>query len=200
VAPNKQVFAVMCDLSMLYMSTRDMGRVKYSEITEYLKDRFSEYEVEFFGWTNFFAGNAGQLKFINILKSMGWTIRKFLPKETSLISGSEQEISTKFIERLCFRHDASMAYAMAAFTFQQKRICLISGSFPLAEPLMRAARMLDYKPFIMFPANVMDLRWWGLINQDQLEFISFDDWFFNDTSSEQDQKVDSSFADDFLVK
>jgi hypothetical protein len=92
-------------------------------------------------WTSASSRNEGQARFLKHMHEIGWDVRSFSPGDSLLIdAGTAMSLSegTRLGERMT-RFDASIAY-MIGRVAERCQVVVISDSFTLAEPLVRAAR------------------------------------------------------------
>lgn len=92
-------------------------------------------------WTATSPRNEGQGRFLKHVHALGWDIRSFSPADSFMVDPvTTLSLSTgsKIGERLT-RFDASIAYMIGRLA-EDCQIILLSDSFALAEPLVRAAK------------------------------------------------------------
>jgi hypothetical protein len=130
-------------------------------------------------WSPSVPQNEGQLRFLTYVETnLGIPVRRFslldsiaLDPQTALSTIGE---SPRLKERLT-RFDASIAFTMGALAATHQ-IILITDSFALAEPMVRAARArwerfgeMPQPPNVLaFFGRAMDSRWSGLFRRGQL--------------------------------
>lgn len=136
-------------------------------------------------WTSFSAQNAGQARFLDYAENkLGWIARRFDPSDSYVvdpqttlgISKSSDGGNSRSVNRL-MRFDASIAYTVGRIA-KTHLIVLITDSYALAEPLVKAAMARGQKNCIAFFGRLLDPRWHGLLRgkaQDFVEFIDLDD-------------------------
>jgi len=142
-------------------------------------------------WTSFSHQNAGQVRFLDYAeKKLGWVARRFDPSDSYVvdpqttlgISKSSDGGNSRSVNRL-IRFDASMAYTIGRIS-ETHMIVLITDSYMLAEPLVKAAQRRQEKEkekkknCIAFFGRLLDPRWNGLLRgkaKDYIDFVDLDD-------------------------
>lgn len=92
-------------------------------------------------WSAISAKNEGQARFLKHVEGLGWCIRSFAPADSFMVdpvTTLSLAAGTRVGERMT-RFDASIAYMIGRLA-EQCQIVLLSDSFALAEPLVRASR------------------------------------------------------------
>lgn len=92
-------------------------------------------------WSSISAKNEGQARFLKHVEGLGWDIRSFAPADSFMVdpvTTLSLAAGTRIGERMT-RFDGSIAYMIGRLA-EQCQIVLLSDSFALAEPLIRAAR------------------------------------------------------------
>lgn len=92
-------------------------------------------------WSAISAKNEGQARFLKHVEAIGWDIRSFAPAESYMVdpvTTLSLAAGTRIGERMT-RFDASIAYMIGRLA-DSCQIVLLSDSFALAEPLIRASK------------------------------------------------------------
>lgn len=92
-------------------------------------------------WSAISAKNEGQARFLKYVDGLGWDIRSFAPADSFMVdpvTTLSLAAGTRIGERMT-RFDASIAYMIGRLA-DQCQIVLLSDSFALAEPLVRASK------------------------------------------------------------
>lgn len=132
-------------------------------------------------WSAISPKNEGQSRFLKHVHGLGWDIRAFSPSDSFMVdpvTTLSMAAGTRIGERMT-RFDASIAYMIGRFA-DHCQIVLISDSFALAEPLVRAARsryeaerakakLEDREPkqmppnILAFFGRAIDPRWYAVL-------------------------------------
>lgn len=155
-------------------------------------------------WSAVVAHNTGQVRFLQYAeRDLGWTVRRFHPTEGYVVDPATLGLSgdgARLANRL-LRFDASIAFAIGRLA-EDHRVAVISDSFALAEPLLRAARVSKRPALLSFFGRLLDPRWQTLLREgsaDLIKFIDLDqheDVLFGSKKSVEK----TGWSDDFLVK
>lgn len=153
-------------------------------------------------WSSAVAANAGQIRFLQFAeRELGWNVRRFSPADSYMVDpaglgGSDPKLANRLM-----RFDASIAFAIGRVATDH-RIAVISDSFALAEPLLRAARTVGQRNVLAFFGRLLDPRWQRLLRDDagkSVEFLDLDeDEEFLFGSKRSPEK--NGWKDDFLLR
>lgn len=192
-------FAILMDGGAVYFAVRDLYEGLQLEYPELARILCRKYPTElrppdprtranpdqlWAMWTSFHSQNIGQARFLDYAEqTLGWNVRRFAPSDSYTIdpqttlglSKSSDGGSSRVVNRL-IRFDASIAYTIGRIAKTHK-IVLISDSYSLAEPLVRAAGLRSGKNCVVFFGRLLDPRWLGLRKSasDFLDFIDLDE-------------------------
>jgi hypothetical protein len=122
-------------------------------------------------WTSASPQNQGQVKFLeyaeNVLK---WEIRRFSPVDSymvepvSVLGLSDSRAASRLV-----RFDASIAFALGRLA-DTHRVVVVTDSFALADPMVRAARIApspEVRPTLAFFGRALDARWQRVLNKNK---------------------------------
>lgn len=141
-------------------------------------------------WSAISAKNEGQARFLKHVDGLGWDIRPFAPADSFMVdpvTTLSLSTGTRIGERLT-RFDASIAYMIGRLA-EHCQIVLISDSFALAEPLVRAAssryeaernqaKLENREPkqmppnILAFFARALDPRWFAVLRDWRTDGLS----------------------------
>lgn len=217
---NKAV--VFMDASAVFLAARDLhgdAQLNYDALRDLLRRSLvpshGEIEIEWVLWTSLDPSNQGQVKFLEHMEKRGWKVRSFHPAESFMVDpltlgASAGSIDSRTSKRLT-RFDASIAFAIGYTIARDEglarqsagsisRIAVISDSFALAEPLVRAARVGKCRNAIAFFGRLLDPRWRRLETSPEVHVIDLDQ-FDNELfgPKQQERKEWSAWTDDFLT-
>lgn len=141
-------------------------------------------------WSAISAKNEGQARFLKHVHGLGWDIRSFAPADSFMVdpvTTLSLAAGTTIGERMT-RFDASIAYMIGRLA-DHCQIVLLTDSFALAEPLVRAAnarfqvekrlaqeenREIKQMPpnILAFFSRALDPRWFGVLRDWRSEGMS----------------------------
>lgn len=201
---SEQRVAVLMDASAIFFAVRDLYQdlqLNYSSLANLLSEKTGAKSPNVQGskndniwamWTSFHPQNPGQARFLDYAEgTLGWAVRRVDPVDSYMIdpqttlgiSKPSDGGTNRAVNRL-MRFDASIAYSIGRVA-EKQQIVLITDSYALAEPLIRAAvvrngkKQLRPKNYVAFFGRLLDPRWLGLLRGDareQVEFIDLDDF------------------------
>ena len=137
-------------------------------------------------WSSSHPENEAQARFLEYSeRTLGWFVRRFEPSDANMLdhqstlalSKSSDGGSSRIVNRL-IRFDASIAYTIGRVADTHKLV-LITDSFALADPLVRAAALRKGKNCIAFFGKLLDPRWPILLRgkaADHVDFIDLDEY------------------------
>lgn len=141
-------------------------------------------ETKWVMWTSATADNAGQNRFLEFAeKELLWAVRRVAPADSFMVDpatalGLTQD--SRASSRLV-RFDAAIAFAIGRMA-ESHRLVVVSDSFPLADPMQRAARLRGGKTdpnVLAFFGRAIDNRWQRLIRESGThasKFVDLDDF------------------------
>jgi hypothetical protein len=153
-------------------------------------------------WSSAVAANPGQVRFLQFAeRELRWNVRRFSPADSYMVdpAGLGASGDPKLANRL-MRFDASIAFAIGRIAVDH-RIAVISDSFALAEPLVRAARTVRQKNVLAFFGRLLDPRWQRLLRDDANESVTFLDLDEDEESlfGSKRSTERNGWKDDFLL-
>lgn len=195
---NAQRVAFLMDASAVFFAVRDLyedHQLDYAALGELLRaksgarpnrQRTSPGSPDdiWAMWTSFHAQNTGQARFLDYAeRTLGWSVRRIEPSDSYIIdpqttlgiSKAPDGGANRAVNRL-IRFDAAIAYSIGRLA-ETHRIVLLSDSYALAEPLVRAAVIRQEKNFVAFFGRLLDPRWHGFLRNksgSNVEFIDLD--------------------------
>lgn len=134
-------------------------------------------------WTSAAPDNAGQNRFLEFAeKELLWTVRRVPPADSFMVdpAGALGLTHDSRVASRLVRFDAAIAFAVARVA-DSHRVVLVSDSFPLAEPLQRAARFrasTTVPNVLAFFGRAIDARWQRVLRESGrtgIEFVDFDE-------------------------
>lgn len=207
--------AVFMDAGAIFFGVRDLhenAQLNYAALTEILaKQGFppagaAPGEHLRVMWTSVVAQNTGQVRFLQYAeRDLGWTIRRFHPSEGYMVDAVGLGLSGDLrVANRLLRFDASIAFAIGRVATDH-RIAVITDSFAIAEPLVRAARMAgpENHNIIAFFGRLLDSRWQRLIGEKNhlgVEFIDLDQYEEQLFGAPARRRETTGWNDDFLMK
>lgn len=202
--------AILMDLSAIFFAIRDLypdQQLNYTSLAEIVTTTAglgsSRRQVDRVAWTSYSETNQGQARFLAHLEAR-WAIRRFAPSDSFIVDPGAMNFAPgdRPAQRLV-RFDASIAFAMGALA-KTHEIALISDSFALAEPLIRAAksRSANAKSHLAFFGRSLDGRWGKVLRDGASSFpltlIDLDDREEHLFGIRKAGLTDA-FSDDFLI-
>jgi len=172
-------------------------------------------------WSSSVAQNPGQVRFFHYAeRELGWRVRRFHPTEGYMVDPVSVGLTgeTRAVNRL-LRFDASIAFAIGRVA-EDHRIAVVTDSFAVAEPLLRAARLRGEgnkligggntnmigegsTNLIVFFSRLLDPRWQRLL-RDEAERVPIDlldlDEHEEQLFGAQKPRETTGWNDDFLIK
>lgn len=214
--PNQNVTktAVLMDAGAVFFAVRDMqetAQFNYQALMQLLSREGFPLPVNggnenhlWVLWSAVVSHNTGQVRFLQYAeRELGWTVRQFHPTEGYVVDPATLGLSSggaQLANRL-LRFDASIAFAIGHLA-KDHRVAVVSDSFALAEPLLRAARMSGRPGLLSFFGRLLDPRWQTLLRDKADTTITFvdldqhEDVLFGSKKTVQK----TGWTDDFLVK
>jgi len=195
---DKTRFAVLMDAGAVFFAVRDLYeglQLEYPKLADLLCQRAlihppdprrrNDESAVWAMWTSFHPQNTGQAKFIDYAEqSLGWIVRRFPPSESyildpqGVLSVTAAEGRGNRMTNRLVRFDASIAYTIGRIAATHQ-IILVTDSFTLAEPLIRAARLRKGSNTIAFFGRLLDPRWQPVIRNAphaMVKFVDFDEF------------------------
>ncbi len=202
--------AILMDLSAIFFAIRDLypeQQLNYASLADAIANAVGNgppgRQVDRVAWTSYSETNQGQARFLAHLES-SWAIRRFAPSDSFVVEPGAMNLAPgdRAAQRL-IRFDASIAFAMGALS-KTHEIVLVSDSFALAEPLIRAAKTRSKyaKSHLAFFGRSLDGRWGKVLRDSAASFplilIDLDD---REEELFGIRKVGSTdaFSDNFLI-
>lgn len=155
-------------------------------------------------WSSAVTQNPGQMRFLQYAeRELRWRVRRFHPAEGYMVDpmsfGSSSD--ARSANRL-LRFDASIAFAIGRVA-EDHRIAVITDSFAVAEPLVKAARMAGQSctNLIVFFSRLLDPRWQRLLRGEgrmPVELLDLDE-HQEQLFGEQRPREVTGWNDDFLL-
>ena len=153
-------------------------------------------------WTSVVSQNTGQVRFLQYAeRELGWRVRRFHPAEGYMIEPASLGLAGDARANRLLRFDASISSAIGQLG-RDHRIAIITDSFAVAEPLVRAARSSGARNLIAFFGRLLDSRWQRLLRSAEAPLIDFLDLdeFEQDLFGSKRAVEQTAWTDDFLVK
>lgn len=121
-------------------------------------------------WSSAVPQNPGQTRFLQYAeRELRWRVRRFHPSEGYMVDPVSIGLTgdTRSVNRL-LRFDASIAFAIGRVA-EDHRIAVVTDSFAVAEPLLRAARMAGNgcTNVVAFFSRLLDPRWQRLLRGEE---------------------------------
>jgi hypothetical protein len=156
-------------------------------------------------WTSASAQNTGQQRFLDFAENdLRWTVRRFNPADSFMVEPTALlGLDGKAAGRLV-RFDASIGFAIGRLA-DNYRIVVVTDSFALAEPLLRAARLAPdqaARPVLAFFGRALDSRWQRVLRTEPdvaPSFVDLDDFEESLFGSRVQDLGKSALKDDFLI-
>lgn len=204
--------AVLIDGSALYLATRSLyegSQLDYRELIDVLVDQVQGVkpplanDAHWVMWTAASAQNAGQTRFLDFAENqLRWSVRRFSPVDsymvepTSLIGMSGDSRTSNRL----MRFDASIAFAIGRLAGPTCRIVVLSDSYALADPLIRAGRVCKTKPTVAFFGRAIDSRWPRALRSSnaQVDFLDLDEFEFQLFGAPEEEVVQQFEDDDYV--
>lgn len=201
--------AIFMDLSAIFFAIRDLHpeqQLNYAKLPEVISrgmgSKAPRSDATRVAWTSYIESNQGQQKFLSYLAS-SWTIRRFSPSDSFMVDPAAMNLGPgdRPAQRLV-RFDASIAFAIGALA-KSHEIVVVSDSFALAEPLIRAAmsRGESATSHLAFFGRALDGRWAKLLREGAfpLRLIDLDD-HEEPLFGARRTGAGDAFTDDFLTR
>lgn len=212
VKPKKT--AVFMDVGAVFFAVRDMHegqQMSYPALMDLLATRdfppprhAEDEDHMWVMWSSAVAQNPGQTRFLQYAeRELHWRVRRFHPTEGYMVEpmslGSAGDVRTT--NRL-LRFDASIAFAIGRIA-ESHRIAVVTDSFAIAEPLLRAARLAGQSNtnVITFFSRLLDPRWQRLLRGEgrvPIELLDLDE-HQEQLFGEQKPREVTGWNDDFLL-
>ena len=142
-------------------------------------DSAAEDSVRSVMWTSAVEDNLGQAKFLDFVETkLYWKVRKFRPADSYMVDLSSNAAlgGNPHASQRLMRFDAPIAFAMGRLA-ESHQIMLVTDSFTLADPLLRAIEISGQKAHLAFFGRALDSRWLRVIRSTpELNFIDLDDF------------------------
>ena len=180
--------ATLMDGSAVFFAARSLhptSRLQYEALTRLLVPADESAPMAAM-WTTYDVRNEGQKKYLKFMEKLGWEVIGADPRDAPLTTNLDSlglPPTARLPNRLV-RFDASLAFAAARLA--ERRITIVSDSFWLAEPLVRAARIRDSRGSssdhapnrVCFFGRLLDERWERLLPQvsDFVELVDLDEY------------------------
>lgn len=113
--------------------------------------------------------NVGQARFLDHLIKKGWTVRAYPASQVGLIDQRTMSLVPDGpVKDRLMRFDAQIAYVLGDLAGQGESMVVVSDSFNLAEPMVRAKRLAEevnresgtaVPMWVAFFSGLMDPRW-----------------------------------------
>jgi hypothetical protein len=207
--PNEHPLAIFMDLSAIFFAIRDLypdQQMTYGNLSEVIVGAIgqapSRRQIERVAWTSYSESNQGQARFLAHLEST-WAIRRFAPSDSFMVDPGAMNLGPgdRSAQRL-IRFDASIAFAIGVLA-KTHEIVVVSDSFALAEPLIRAAKSRGSQALshVAFFGRSLDGRWSKLLRDGSFpaRLIDLDDHEERLFGTRRTGATDA-FADDFLIR
>lgn len=155
-------------------------------------------------WSSAVVHNPGQTRFLQYAeRELRWRVRRFHPAEGYMVDPMSlgTAADTRTANRL-LRFDASIAFAIGRIA-EDYRIAVVTDSFAVAEPLMRAARLARHESanLVVFFSRLLDPRWQRLLRGEDrvpVELLDLDE-HEDQLFGEQKPREVTGWNDDFLL-
>jgi len=130
-------------------------------------------------WTSAVDDNAGQARFLDFVETkLQWQVRRSRPADSYMVDPSTNISlgSNPHATQRLMRFDAQIAFAMGRLA-ETHEFMLVSDSFALADPLIRAMEISGTEAYLAFFGRALDGRWLRVIRSTpKLHFIDLDDF------------------------
>jgi hypothetical protein len=204
--------AVFMDAGAVFFAVRDMHenqQLSYPALMDLLAKRgfplpgHSEDDHPWVMWSAAVSQNPGQMRFLQYAeRELRWRVRRFAPADGYMVDPLNIGVMGESRNRL-MRFDASIAFAIGRIAADH-RIAVITDSFAVAEPLLRAARLSRETNVIAFFGRLLDARWQGLLRAERrdegvpIELVDLDEYDEQLFGVPKPQET-TGWNDDFLL-
>lgn len=155
-------------------------------------------------WSSAVAHNPGQTRFLQYAeRELRWRVRRFQPAEGYMVDPVSIGMTgdTRAVNRL-LRFDASIAFAIGRVA-EDHRIAVVTDSFAVAEPLLKAARLAGHGStnVIAFFSRLLDPRWQRLLREEDsvpIELLDLDEYEEQLFGAHKPRET-TGWNDDFLM-
>lgn len=167
--------AVFMDAGAVFFAARDMHegqQLAYPALMDLLAKKgfllpgpSSGDDHQWVMWSSAVAQNPGQTRFLQYAeRELRWRVRRFRPADGYMVDPVNVGLTGETRNRL-LRFDASIAFAIGRVAADH-RIAVVTDSFAVAEPLLRAARLSRQTNVIAFFGRLLDPRWQSLLREE----------------------------------